>query len=408
MLTFFLFLVIAMDNGSHRSARPRADPPMEMTGVLNPFLTASEPSQPVFCAPATDADRKRLVDPSAPVGCAWTCKLFCSAPGRERAGLLVEGPNGRLVLYVDLNRDDRFTRRERHHLPRGRDLLVQLPPEGTAQVQYPVRIRMAPADWELEMPPGGRALAQSYLPIYKGQVRIGGRRLAVEYPADWSTLAPVFQGSWIGIDGNGDGQIDRDLLSPERAFAMEQVTVVRAGDRYVSTTDIDPITRVVKLREHPRADYRRIELEPGATLPDFTFTDLSGAPRRLSDMRGRLALLVVWTPWCPPAVRELRHIEHAYRALCAEGLDVVGLAESGELDQIRSVASAHGLSWPTSTPDSVRELLKDRLHIFSNPSYIVVDADRRIVMVSRTRESDLQLRGTKLAETLQRLLRQPR
>jgi thiol-disulfide isomerase/thioredoxin len=137
------------------------------------------------------------------------------------------------------------------------------------------------------------------------------------------------------------------------------------------------------------------------------------APRRslrdrLSDMRGRLALLVLWTPWCPPAIRELRHIEHAYRALSAEGLDVVGLAESGELDQIRSVASAHGLSWPTSTPDSVRELIKDRLHIFSNPSYIVVDADRRIVMVSRTRESDLQLRGTKLAETLQRLLRQPR
>jgi hypothetical protein len=69
------------------------------------------------------------------------------------------------------------------------------------------------------------------------------------------------------------------------------------------------------------------------------------------------------------------------------------LAESGELDQIRSVASAHGLSWPMSTPDSVRELLKDRLHIFSNPSYIAVDADRRIVMVGRTRESDLQLRG---------------
>jgi hypothetical protein len=37
-----------------------------------------------------------------------------------------------------------------------------------------------------------------------------------------------------------------------------------------------------------------------------------------------------------------------------------------------------------------------------------VDADRRIVMVSRTRESALQLRGTKLTETLQRLLRQPR
>jgi hypothetical protein len=86
----------------------------------------------------------------------------------------------------------------------------------------------------------------------------------------------------------------------------------------------------------------------------------------------------------------------------------VGLAESGELDQIRAVASAHGLSWPTSTPDSVRELLRDRLHIFSNPSYVVVDADRRIVMVSRTRESALQLRGTKLTETLQRLLRQPR
>jgi peroxiredoxin len=31
--------------------------------------------------------------------------------------------------------------------------------------------------------------------------------------------------------------------------------------------------------------------------PDFTLPDLSGTPRRLSDLRGKKVLLVTWASW---------------------------------------------------------------------------------------------------------------
>jgi hypothetical protein len=225
----------------------------------------------------------------------------------------------------------------------------------------------------------------------------------VEYPADPLTFEPKSFGGWIRIDGNGDGHIDADSLSPERIFATSEVAVMRVGDRYVSTLSIDPVTRVMTLREHPRSEYRRIELTPGTQLPDFRFVDLTGASSRLSEMTGRLVLLFVWAPWCPPAVDELQYVERAHQALHSRGVDVLGLTE-GEVGEVRAVADQHGATWRNSTPASVEDLLRGPLHIFANPTYIVLDSDRRIVAVSGAGEAGSRFRGTRLVETLRQLL----
>jgi thiol-disulfide isomerase/thioredoxin len=228
--------------------------------------------------------------------------------------------------------------------------------------------------------------------------------VAVEYPTDPFTLDARFVGGWIGIDVDGNGQIDRDLLSPERVFATVDQTVMRVGKHYVSTTSVDPATGVVKLREHAPADYQRIELAEGTLLPDFSFVDLSGASKRLSEMPGRLVLLVVWAPWCPPAVDELPHLERAYQTLHSNGLDILGLTE-GDVKEVRATAHQNALTWSNTTPESVAYLLKRQLHIFSNPNYIVLDSERRIVAISGTGDAGWRFRGTRLLQTLRELLR---
>ena len=208
----------------------------------------------------------------------------------------------------------------------------------------------------------------------------------------------------MGFDVNGDGKIDRGTLSPEKALAHSGVTVFRVGDRYVSTLGIDPVTRAVQLREHQPSDYRRIELRQGNVLPDFTFTDLSGASRRLSDMPGRLTLLAIWSSSCGPAVDELPNVERAYRTLGPKGLTVIGLPDDSDLEEMRAAIAAHGVTWPNATPHSVKQLLQERLEIWSNPVFIVLDPTGRIVMVS-TEDFTSRLRGPALVETLRRLLR---
>jgi hypothetical protein len=396
VLTLSLFLLIA--------AAQAAQPPAELTGRLDPLPTADEPSNPVFCIPATEAQRIRVVAKAAPIGQTWACQVFYLSPYRGRAALFIERPHRAPILYVDLNGDNRFTERERHALPPDGDLLIKLPPIAEMRAEYPVRIRVAPPELKYLSSPVGRLLLQSVLPVYAGSLRIGGRQVPVEYPADWSTLEPVFVGGWIRIDVDGNGHIDPDPLSPERSFVTSNVTVMRVGDRYVSTTSIDPVTRVVTLREHPPSDYLRIELAQGTQLPDFSFVDLSGASTRLSDMRGRLVLLVVWAPWCPPAVEELRHIERAYQMLHSTGLDVLGLTE-GDAKEVRVVAAQNAVTWRNSTPDSVEDLLKRRLHIYSNPTYIVLGAQRRIVAIDGPGEAGWRFRGPRLLETLRELLR---
>ena len=40
-------------------------------------------------------------------------------------------------------------------------------------------------------------------------------------------------------------------------------------------------------------------------LPDLTFVDASGAPKKLSDWRGRTILLNLWATWCVPCKKEM-------------------------------------------------------------------------------------------------------
>jgi thiol-disulfide isomerase/thioredoxin len=61
-------------------------------------------------------------------------------------------------------------------------------------------------------------------------------------------------------------------------------------------------------------------------LPDFTFTDGEGAPRRVADFAGQGLLLNFWATWCPPCVAEMPALDRLQALLKPEGILVLPLS----------------------------------------------------------------------------------
>lgn len=79
----------------------------------------------------------------------------------------------------------------------------------------------------------------------------------------------------------------------------------------------------------------------GPSLPraadDFLLPDTSGQAVRLSQLKGKVVFLNVWTTWCPPCRKEMPTMQALYRQLHSE--DFVMLAVSQDVDGQNTVAS---------------------------------------------------------------------
>lgn len=64
----------------------------------------------------------------------------------------------------------------------------------------------------------------------------------------------------------------------------------------------------------------------GQTLPDLRFIDGVGAPRSLSDFRGRVILLNLWATWCVPCRKEMPALDRLQAALGGPGFEVLALS----------------------------------------------------------------------------------
>ena len=76
-------------------------------------------------------------------------------------------------------------------------------------------------------------------------------------------------------------------------------------------------------------------------LPDLAFQDAAGAPRKLSDWKGRTVLLNLWATWCVPCRKEMPALDNLQGKLGSKNFEVVAV----NID--------------TSGPDKPKAFLKD-------------------------------------------------
>ncbi len=86
----------------------------------------------------------------------------------------------------------------------------------------------------------------------------------------------------------------------------------------------------------------------GFPAPDFTLDTLDGGQMTLSDLRGQVVMINLWTSWCPPCRAEMPAIDNVYQANKEKGLEVLAVNSTFQDSEAAAAAFAQelGLSFP--------------------------------------------------------------
>ncbi len=167
----------------------------------------------------------------------------------------------------------------------------------------------------------------SYQAFAVGSVTIDGMPTRVQLIANARDFTVNPAKSYQYVDCDGNGELDMDMTSWEMGYGSGEPVVfhLQRGDRYVSIAHVDPAAKTIALASRTAADYERIELRLGSTMPDFAFTAMDGSKRHLSDFRGKHLLIDFWGTWCGPCVGEIPFLKKAYDTYKDKGFEILGM-----------------------------------------------------------------------------------
>jgi len=113
-----------------------------------------------------------------------------------------------------------------------------------------------------------------------------------------------------------------------------------------------------------------VEARPGALAPDFTLQALDGGTVKLSDFRGKVVLLNLWS-FCTPCKVEKPIIQEAYSKYKDQGFEVVAVEMGHSAEEVKQFIAGMGLTFTiVLNPDAS---LARRYRVRGEPTTFFID-----------------------------------
>ncbi|MEP6902964.1 MAG: TlpA disulfide reductase family protein [Actinomycetota bacterium] len=320
--------------------------------------------------------------------------------------LIVEPKNGRPYLYSDVNGDGKIEESERLELnSAGREGVyrqtLRLPVKNSFYRSFPIYLQFEPKFTNPNLKAGQRVLFQTIGAFAGGEVKIDDRFVRVQYPFDPAKFVISTTEGLFGIDVDGDGKIKNAPFSPETSYATNDEIVFKLGSRYLSTFLIDLTKNQIVMRTRQSTEYRRVDLEVGKEMPDFSFVDFKDQPRFLKEFRGKYLLVDFWGMWCVDCRREIPFQIEAVKRFGNRQFEILGMDsdEADKFEEVKAFLIKNKMDWTQAKLSSIKSLIETAYRIQEYPSTILLGPDGKVLVLDQK-----QLAGEKLYETLDRIL----
>ncbi len=106
--------------------------------------------------------------------------------------------------------------------------------------------------------------------------------------------------------------------------------------------------------------------------PDFAMTLFDGGEFRLSDYRGKVALINFWASWCPPCRDEAPELQALYDDFREEGLVVMGVNMlEGSRDKALAFLNEFHITYPNA--EDIGERVTKLYRVEAPPESFLID-----------------------------------
>lgn len=322
----------------------------------------------------------------------------------KSAILLVEPPTGDPYLLCDENANGVFEIKERFPLTAGKEVndfqtVLKLPLKNSLFKTFPVYFNYKRGFKHPKLSATERLIIQSSDAFAIGHVKIGGKPVLFQYQFDPPSPEISTTEGLFGVDVNQDGKIRNEQFSVETSYATNDEVPFPLGDIYVSTTKVDLKKNQIVVRKREKAEYKRIDLEIGKEMPDFTYEDFEGKSQKLSDLRGKYVLVDFWGVWCRDCTLETPFHLEAYRQFKARRFEILGLDTDENIEIAKAYIKKNNIAWPQAQLKSIKRLVEVSYRIQEYPSTLLLGPDGKVLILDQN-----ALRGETLLQTLDRVL----
>ncbi len=388
------------------AAQSSAQSGQQFTGKLDTELSADlvHVYQRVFKT-VPEATISQFVPPFAKKTAVSSGEMLAQPGIEPLTPLLVEPVDGDPLICFDLNNDGKIEANERFKLTPTADnsgdygAILGFPISNQLYRQFPVLFRYKRGFKHPKLAATDRLTFQSVWAIAYGSVDIKGRRVRFQYPFELKQPSISTTEGLFGVDVDGDGKILSAEFSPETSYAAKTEVVFHVGDMYLSTAKIDLAKNEVVVRTRAKEEYLKYDIEVGKIMPDFSFVDLEGKTRNLSEYRGKYLLVDFWGVWCGDCVRETPFHVEAMKRFHSRGFDILGLDSDENLETLRLYLKKNNINWTQARNDSIRKLIEETYRIQEYPSTILIGPDAKVLVLAQR-----ELHGESLFKTLDQIL----